>query len=141
MLPVFFVAMAVPLWKGRRDTIAWTVAGIVSVTTWWLVPGYLFIVAGALAGAITGAILRDARRWVMPSSPSRPATFAAILGMAGRDLSVPHARRVADGARAANKPVRDGLAALPGSIVIAVVLPLAVKAGPTGVLAWPSRSA
>ncbi|MHB2165746.1 AzlD family protein [Alsobacter sp. R-9] len=33
------------------------------------------------------------------------------------------------------KPVRDGLAALPGSIVVAVVLPLAVKAGPTGILA------
>lgn len=31
------------------------------------------------------------------------------------------------------QPVRDGLAALPGSIVVAVVLPLAVKAGPTGV--------
>ena len=33
------------------------------------------------------------------------------------------------------QPVRDGLAALPGSIVVAVVLPLAVKAGPTGIAA------
>jgi predicted branched-subunit amino acid permease len=57
VLPVFFSAMAVPLWKGSRDTIAWTMAGIVSVATWWLVPGYLFMVTGALAGAITGAIL------------------------------------------------------------------------------------
>ncbi len=57
VLPVFFSAMAVPLWKGHRDTAAWTMAGIVSVATWWLVPGYLFMVTGALAGAITGALL------------------------------------------------------------------------------------
>ncbi len=57
VLPLFFVAMAVPLWKGRRDTIAWTVAGIVSVAMWWLVPGYSYIVVGALAGALAGALL------------------------------------------------------------------------------------
>ncbi|MHB2165747.1 AzlC family ABC transporter permease [Alsobacter sp. R-9] len=57
VLPVFFSAMAVPLWKGRRDTIAWTVAGAVSLATWWLVPGYFFMVTGALAGAVTGALL------------------------------------------------------------------------------------
>lgn len=57
VLPVFFSAMAVPLWKGRRDTIAWSVAGVVSVATWWLVPGYLFMVTGALSGAVAGALL------------------------------------------------------------------------------------
>ncbi len=31
--------------------------------------------------------------------------------------------------------MRDGLSALPGSIVVAVVLPLAAKAGPSGILA------
>lgn len=64
-----------------------------------------------------------------------PGTLAAILGMTAatylcRTLGVFLMARVP-----LNKPIRDGLAALPGSIIVAVVLPLAVKAGPTGILA------
>jgi len=64
-----------------------------------------------------------------------PGTLAAILAMTVatylcRTLGVWLMARVP-----LNKPIRDGLAALPGSIVVAVVLPLAVKAGVTGLLA------
>jgi predicted branched-subunit amino acid permease len=59
VMPIFFVAMAVPLWKGRRDGVIWTVAGAVSLIAWWLWPGYGFIVAGSIAGAATGAFLPE----------------------------------------------------------------------------------
>lgn len=62
VLPVFFSAMAVPLWKGRRDTIAWSVAGLVSLVSWYAFGGYVFMVTGALAGAFTGALIGKVRR-------------------------------------------------------------------------------
>lgn len=60
VMPVFFAAMAVPLWKGLRvSALPWAVAGIVALAVQALVPGYLFIVAGALAGALTGGLVRE----------------------------------------------------------------------------------
>ncbi|WP_346767224.1 AzlC family ABC transporter permease [Enterovirga aerilata] len=60
VMPVFFAAMAVPLWRGlRASALPWAVAGLVGLAVQALVPGYLFIVAGALAGAFTGALVRD----------------------------------------------------------------------------------
>lgn len=59
VMPVFFAAMAVPLWKGLRvSALPWAVAGAVALAVQALVPGYLFIVAGALAGAVTGGLVR-----------------------------------------------------------------------------------
>jgi predicted branched-subunit amino acid permease len=59
VMPVFFAAMAVPLWRGlRTSALPWGIAGLVGLAVQALVPGYLFIVAGALAGAITGALVR-----------------------------------------------------------------------------------
>ena len=60
VMPIFFSAMIVPLWKGFRPALSWAVAGVVAVGVEALAPGYLFIVAGALAGALTGALLKDA---------------------------------------------------------------------------------
>jgi predicted branched-subunit amino acid permease len=59
VMPIYFCAMIVPLWKGFGPALPWAVAGIVALTVEGLAPGYLFIVAGALAGALTGALLRD----------------------------------------------------------------------------------
>jgi hypothetical protein len=51
----------VPLWRGvRAFALPWGVAGLVGIAVQALVPGYLFIVAGALAGAVTGALVRAA---------------------------------------------------------------------------------
>jgi predicted branched-subunit amino acid permease len=57
VMPIFFSAMLVPLWKGVRPALPWFVAGLVALAVHWLVPGYAFILAGALAGAVAGALL------------------------------------------------------------------------------------
>ncbi len=59
VMPVFFGVMLVPLWKGARPALPWLVAGLVSLTVYALVPGYLFIATGALAGVIAGMLLDD----------------------------------------------------------------------------------
>jgi predicted branched-subunit amino acid permease len=61
VMPIFFSAMIVPLWRGFRSAVPWAVAGVVALLVEALVPGYLFIVAGALAGALAGAFLSDGR--------------------------------------------------------------------------------
>ena len=56
-MPIFFAAMLVPLWKGWRPARPWAAAAGVALIVHALVPGYTFIVAGALAGAAAGAWL------------------------------------------------------------------------------------
>ena len=60
VMPLFFAAMLVPLWRGRRRALAWAFAGVVALVVQHLVGGYWFIVAGALAGSILGGFLDDA---------------------------------------------------------------------------------
>lgn len=59
VMPLFFVLMLVPMWKGRRDLMPWGVAACVATLVWALVPGYAFIVSGAVAGALTGAFMPE----------------------------------------------------------------------------------
>jgi predicted branched-subunit amino acid permease len=59
-LPVFFSAMLVGLWRGSRRAIGWAVAGIVALVAAHLIPGWWFIVIGAVAGSIVGGFLDDA---------------------------------------------------------------------------------
>lgn len=60
VLPCFLASIAVTLWRGpRRSGLPWAIAAIVAVATQALVPGYLFIVTGSLAGALAGALIRD----------------------------------------------------------------------------------
>jgi predicted branched-subunit amino acid permease len=54
---VFFAVMLVPLWKGPRAARPWVVAGAAALLVQQLVPGHAYIVAGAAAGAIAGALL------------------------------------------------------------------------------------
>lgn len=60
VMPIFFAAMVVPLWRGRRAALPWVVAGIVALVTAKLVEGYAFIIVGALSGAVAGAFIDDA---------------------------------------------------------------------------------
>jgi predicted branched-subunit amino acid permease len=62
VLPIFFAAMLVPLWRGRRRTIAWGVAGAVALATQYLVPGWWFIIVGAIAGSVAEGFAAEARR-------------------------------------------------------------------------------
>lgn len=59
VMPIFFAAMIVPLWRGKRAALPWLVAGIVALITIRLVDGYAFIIIGALSGALAGAFLDD----------------------------------------------------------------------------------
>jgi 4-azaleucine resistance transporter AzlC len=56
----FFAAMMVPLWRGRRRALSWLVAGAVALVVAQLVEGWWFIVAGALAGSVSGGFIDDA---------------------------------------------------------------------------------
>lgn len=61
VMPVFFAAMLVPLWRGGRRAIGWAVAGAVALATQHIWGGWWFIVAGALAGSLAGGLL-DGKR-------------------------------------------------------------------------------
>ena len=54
VMPAFFAAMLVPLWSGSRRAGGWIVAGIVAVAVERLIPGWWFIIAGSIAGAVAG---------------------------------------------------------------------------------------
>lgn len=59
VMPVFFAIMATPLWRGAlRSGLPWLVSALVALAVYLVVPGYTFIVAGAVAGALTGAFDR-----------------------------------------------------------------------------------
>ncbi|MCD0420107.1 AzlC family ABC transporter permease [Rubrivivax sp. JA1024] len=58
-MPAFFAALLVPAWKGPRRAIPWCVSGVVALTVHWLAPGYWFIIAGALSGAITAGLMDE----------------------------------------------------------------------------------
>lgn len=59
ILPIFFVAMLVPLWRGPRKAMPWVVAGAVALVVQAFVPGFWFIVAGSLSGALAGGFLDE----------------------------------------------------------------------------------
>jgi 4-azaleucine resistance transporter AzlC len=59
VMPIFFAAMLIPLWRGARRSVAWIVAGAVAVAVHQLAGGWWFIVAGAAAGSVVGGILDD----------------------------------------------------------------------------------
>ena len=71
LLPIFFCAMLVPLWRGVRPAVPWAVAGCVALAVQALAPGYAFIIAGALAGALTGAVLGNEARDEVREDPGR----------------------------------------------------------------------
>ncbi|MDE1571025.1 AzlC family ABC transporter permease [Aquabacter sp. P-9] len=59
VVPAFFVAMLVPNWRGRRELVGWGVAAAVSVGVSYVLPGWWFIVIGAVSGAIAGGFADD----------------------------------------------------------------------------------
>jgi len=59
VLIVFFAAMFVPLWRGMRRAVGWAIAGAVALVVSYVVPGWWFIVIGALTGSIVGAFIDE----------------------------------------------------------------------------------
>jgi branched chain amino acid efflux pump len=60
VMPIFFCAMVVPFWRGGRRTVAWIVAGAVALATSYLVPGWWFVIAGAVAGSLVEGFAAEA---------------------------------------------------------------------------------
>lgn len=59
VMPAFYAAMLVPAWKGPRRAIPWAVSGAVALAVHWLAPGWWFIIAGAVSGAISAGFIDD----------------------------------------------------------------------------------
>jgi 4-azaleucine resistance transporter AzlC len=59
VMPAFFIALLVPLWRGKRQTVSWALAGFVAVSTWYLLGGYWGILTGAVSGALAGAFFDE----------------------------------------------------------------------------------
>ena len=60
VLPIFFAAMVVPLWRGRRRAIAWGVAALVALATDYLVSGWWFVITGGIAGSLVEGFAEEA---------------------------------------------------------------------------------
>jgi 4-azaleucine resistance transporter AzlC len=54
-----FVSFLVGSWKGRADLLPWGVAATAALAVGWMIPGNSYLLAGTLAGSLTGAV-RDA---------------------------------------------------------------------------------
>jgi predicted branched-subunit amino acid permease len=59
VMPVFFVAMLVTLWRGATRAIPWVVAGVVAVAVDYFVGGWWYVFAGGLAGSVAGGFVDD----------------------------------------------------------------------------------
>lgn len=59
VMPVYFVCLLVPLWKGPRAAAPWAVAGAVAYAASELLPGHYFILIGAVAGMAAAALQGD----------------------------------------------------------------------------------
>jgi predicted branched-subunit amino acid permease len=70
VMPAFYAAMLVPAWKGPRRAVPWAVSGIVALVVHWLLPGWWFIIAGALSGAVAAGLMDD-------DAPAQPAGAAS----------------------------------------------------------------
>jgi predicted branched-subunit amino acid permease len=59
VMPAFYAAMLVPAWKGPRRAIPWVASAVVALVVHWLLPGWWFIIAGALSGAVCAGLMDD----------------------------------------------------------------------------------
>lgn len=59
IVPALFVAMLVPIWRGPRPALPWLASGLAALAAQRFLPGYAFVIVGALAGLATGALADD----------------------------------------------------------------------------------
>ncbi|MFA6264995.1 MAG: AzlC family ABC transporter permease [Pseudolabrys sp.] len=59
VMPAFFVAMMVPLWRGPRRSYGMIVGALAAVVTEYVVGGFWYLIVGAVAGCIAGAFNDD----------------------------------------------------------------------------------
>ncbi len=58
LLPAFFTALLIGLWRGRQSVAPWLAAALVAVLAQTFIPGHWHIVLGALVGGLVGAFGR-----------------------------------------------------------------------------------
>jgi len=59
VMPIFFVVLLVPLWRGPRPAIPWAVAGAIALIVAEFVSGSWYIIAGTIAGSIAGGFIDE----------------------------------------------------------------------------------
>lgn len=59
IMPIFFIVMLVPFWRGPRNAVPWVVAGTIALLAAEFVPGGWYIIAGAIAGSITAGVIDE----------------------------------------------------------------------------------
>jgi predicted branched-subunit amino acid permease len=59
VMPAFYAAMLVPAWKGPRRAIPWVVSGVVALIVHYAIPGWWFIIAGAVSGAVSAGFMDE----------------------------------------------------------------------------------
>jgi 4-azaleucine resistance transporter AzlC len=59
IMPAFFAAMLVPLWRGARRAIPWAIAGGTALLAATIIPGWWFIIVGSVAGGIAGGFIDE----------------------------------------------------------------------------------
>jgi predicted branched-subunit amino acid permease len=59
ILPLYFVALLAPMFESARRSLPWAIAGLVAIAVQYVLPGFWYIIAGTLAGAIAGGLLGD----------------------------------------------------------------------------------
>ncbi len=60
LLPSFFTALLIGMWRGRGTLAPWLTAAGVAILVSQLLPGHWYIMIGALAGGLVGAFNRGA---------------------------------------------------------------------------------
>ena len=56
VMPVFFVALLVPLWRGSRPAIGWLVAATAALAAEHFLGGWWHVLIGAIAGSVVGGL-------------------------------------------------------------------------------------
>lgn len=59
ILPLYFVALLAPMFESTRRSVPWAIAGLVAIVVQHVLPGFWYIIAGTLAGAVAGGLLGD----------------------------------------------------------------------------------
>ena len=59
VMPAFFTAMLISMWRGARTSVGMIVGGAVAIATDFLFGGMWYLIVGALAGSVAGGFIDD----------------------------------------------------------------------------------
>jgi 4-azaleucine resistance transporter AzlC len=59
VMPAFFMAMLVSMWRGLRRSAGSIIGAVVALATYQLFGGFWYVVTGALAGSVAGGFIDD----------------------------------------------------------------------------------